>query len=228
MVTKIIKCLLRKKLNVIVEIYRQKVVDFLDLTVLNDIIYVNMALGTSFALYSDNTFFTLQPMYLFELGFSRVRWSSFLHFETYVWIANFINDFYHWIIFVSRNLNSQADAAVIIAIGIIFFNSEIRVIYISRGLIWIKFQTTSGAAADFVSRIFLTLMSLCIHVKARYVYLAGAIFMILSRFGLIKNNFKILFLQLINRLIIFWINNSFLEPIRFLRNGCHNGLYGLF
>lgn len=94
MVTKIIKCLLRNKLNVIVEIYRQKVVDFLDLTVLNDIIYVNMALGTSFALYSDNTFFTLQPMYLFELGFSRVRWSSFLHFETYVWIANFINDFY--------------------------------------------------------------------------------------------------------------------------------------
>lgn len=72
MVTKIIKCSLRKKLDVIAKIYRQKVVDFLDLTVLNDLIYVNMALGTSFALYSDNTFFTLQPMYLFELGFSRV------------------------------------------------------------------------------------------------------------------------------------------------------------
>lgn len=51
---------------------RQKVVDFLDLTLFNDLIYVNIALGMSFALYSDTAFFTLQPMYLFQLGFSKV------------------------------------------------------------------------------------------------------------------------------------------------------------
>lgn len=50
----------------------QKVVDFLDLGLLNDFIYVNIVLGISFALYSDTSFFTLQPMYLFELGFSKV------------------------------------------------------------------------------------------------------------------------------------------------------------
>lgn len=54
---------------------RQKVVDFLDLTLFKDLIYVNIALGMSFALYSDTAFFTLQPMYLFELGFSKVKLS---------------------------------------------------------------------------------------------------------------------------------------------------------
>lgn len=46
--------------------------DFLDLTLLNDLIYVNIVLGISFALYSDTSFFTIQPMYLFELGFTKV------------------------------------------------------------------------------------------------------------------------------------------------------------
>lgn len=50
---------------------RQKVVNFLDLTLLKDLVYLNIVLGISFALYSDNSFFTLQPMYLFELGFSK-------------------------------------------------------------------------------------------------------------------------------------------------------------
>lgn len=50
----------------------QMVIDFLDLTLLNDLVYVNIVLGISFALYSDVAFFTLQPMYLFELGFSKV------------------------------------------------------------------------------------------------------------------------------------------------------------
>lgn len=48
------------------------VVDFLDLTLLNDPIYVNIVLGISFALYSDMAFFTLQPLYLFELGYTKV------------------------------------------------------------------------------------------------------------------------------------------------------------
>ncbi|XP_031626281.1 uncharacterized protein LOC116342706 isoform X2 [Contarinia nasturtii] len=99
----------------------QKVVDFLDLTLFNDLIYVNIALGCGFALYSDTAFFTLQPMYLFELGFSKT------------------------------------DASVIIAIG---------------------------AAADLGSRIFMAVMSLCIQVKARHIYLAGAVLTIVTRFTL--------------------------------------------
>lgn len=96
-------------------------VDFLDLTLVKDIVYMNLALGVSFALYSDTAFFTLQPMYLFELGFSK------------------------------------ADAAKIIAIG---------------------------AAADLSSRIFMAIVSLCVQVKARYIYLAGATFTIIARFSM--------------------------------------------
>lgn len=40
-----------------------------------------------------------------------------------------------------------------------------------------------GAAADLGSRILLAIMSLFIQVKARYVYLTGAICTIASRFG---------------------------------------------
>lgn len=54
-------------------IFRRKVVDFLDLTLLEDFVYVNIVLGISFALYSDTSFFTIQPMYLFELGFAKVN-----------------------------------------------------------------------------------------------------------------------------------------------------------
>lgn len=50
----------------------QVLVDFLDLTLLKDPIYVNIVLGISFALYSDLAFFTLQPMYLFMIGFGKV------------------------------------------------------------------------------------------------------------------------------------------------------------
>ncbi|XP_055300591.1 uncharacterized protein LOC129567563 [Sitodiplosis mosellana] len=97
----------------------KKVVDFLDLTLLKDLVYVNIVLGTTFALYSDNSFFTLEPMYLFELGFSK------------------------------------ADTAKIIS---------------------------AGAAADLSSRLFLAVTSFFIQVKARYVYLAGAIATIFVRF----------------------------------------------
>ena len=52
--------------------FRQKVVDFLDLSLLKDIVYLNMVIGIALSLYSDGTFYTLLPMYLFELGFSKV------------------------------------------------------------------------------------------------------------------------------------------------------------
>ncbi|XP_062564632.1 monocarboxylate transporter 7 [Armigeres subalbatus] len=98
----------------------QVLVDFLDLTLLRDPIYVNIVLGISFALYSDLAFFTLQPMYLFMIGFGK------------------------------------PDVSLIIAIG---------------------------AAADLLSRVFLAISSTCLNIKARYVYLAGALFTILARFA---------------------------------------------
>uniref|UniRef100_A0A7G3APX1 Putative monocarboxylate transporter n=2 Tax=Lutzomyia longipalpis TaxID=7200 RepID=A0A7G3APX1_LUTLO len=49
----------------------QVLVDFLDLTLMTDLVYVNIVLGISFALFSDNTFFAVLPMYLFELNFSK-------------------------------------------------------------------------------------------------------------------------------------------------------------
>ncbi|XP_001869607.2 monocarboxylate transporter 9 [Culex quinquefasciatus] len=98
----------------------QVLIDFLDLTLLKDPIYVNIVLGISFALYSDLAFFTLQPMYLFMIGFGK------------------------------------PDVSLIIAIG---------------------------AAADLLSRVFLAISSTCLNIKARYVYLAGALFTILARFA---------------------------------------------
>ncbi|XP_055611499.1 monocarboxylate transporter 7 [Uranotaenia lowii] len=98
----------------------QVLVDFLDLTLLKDPIYVNIVLGISFALYSDLAFFTLQPMYLFMIGYNR------------------------------------PDVSLIIAIG---------------------------AGADLLSRVFLAISSTCLNIKARYVYLAGALFTILARFA---------------------------------------------
>lgn len=46
-------------------------VDFLDLTLLKDLVYVNIAIGVTMSLYSDGGFFILLPMYLFDLGYSK-------------------------------------------------------------------------------------------------------------------------------------------------------------
>ncbi|XP_061396623.1 monocarboxylate transporter 9 [Musca vetustissima] len=56
----------------------QIVVDFLDLTLLKKPIYVNIVMGISFALYSDIAFFTLQPLYMFELGFNKPDTASII------------------------------------------------------------------------------------------------------------------------------------------------------
>lgn len=50
----------------------QKIVNLLDLTLFQDPVYVNIVIGISFVIYSDNAFFTILPMYLFELGFDKV------------------------------------------------------------------------------------------------------------------------------------------------------------
>ena len=46
------------------------VVDFLDLTLLKDMVYLNIAIGISLVNYSDVAFFTFQPLYLFNIGYS--------------------------------------------------------------------------------------------------------------------------------------------------------------
>lgn len=48
-----------------------KIVDFLDLTLLKDMIYVNIALGVACGLFSDNMFTSILPLYLNSLGFNR-------------------------------------------------------------------------------------------------------------------------------------------------------------
>lgn len=46
-----------------------KIVDFLDLTLMKDLIYVNIAIGISCGLFSDNIFTSILPLYLKSLGF---------------------------------------------------------------------------------------------------------------------------------------------------------------
>ena len=98
----------------------QVLIDFLDLNLLKDPIYVNIALGISLAHFSDATFFIFQPLYLFTLEYSK-------------------QDIFYIIAF--------------------------------------------GAAADFTSRIILAASSIYIEVKARNVYLAGALFTVFARLG---------------------------------------------
>lgn len=48
-----------------------------------------------------------------------------------------------------------------------------------------------GAAADLGSRIFLAIMSLMVETKARNIFLAGAIGIILVRFGIFSQQFQL-------------------------------------
>lgn len=50
----------------------EKIVDFLDLNLLKDAIYVNIVAGFTFAMFSDNMFSTLLPVYMMDNGFSNV------------------------------------------------------------------------------------------------------------------------------------------------------------
>lgn len=53
-------------------LFRGKLVDFLDLRLLKDMVYLNIVLGLTFALFADHFFFVLQPMYLYDLKISKV------------------------------------------------------------------------------------------------------------------------------------------------------------
>lgn len=56
--------------------FLSKIVHILDLTFLKDAIYVNIALGFSFAMFSENMFNALVPIFLVQKGFSQVGSNS--------------------------------------------------------------------------------------------------------------------------------------------------------
>lgn len=84
----------------------------------------------------------------------------------------------------------------------------------------------TGMAADLVSRIFLTVLSLFISVNARYFFLCGAISTILLRFG------NWIFISLIclntwNIFLVFYFQNGFqfyLQKLAFLEISDYMGM----
>lgn len=98
----------------------------------------------------------------------------------------------------------------------------------------IKLQTDTsyiiaiGAAADLASRVCLAIMSLCIQVKARYVYLAGAILMILARFGEIRIWLCRIYPILIYLIGVFFSNPVFLNVFDFYGIAILTAIMGFF
>lgn len=54
-------------------IFRQKTADFLDLTLFQDFIFLNIMIGLFLVSFADDYFATLQPMYLLDLNISKVK-----------------------------------------------------------------------------------------------------------------------------------------------------------
>lgn len=63
--------------------FRRKVVDILDLTLLKDVVYVNIVSGLTFAHLADAYFSILLPMYLSELNISKVNFNIFFYVIIY-------------------------------------------------------------------------------------------------------------------------------------------------
>lgn len=56
-----------------------RIVHLLDLKLLNNAIYVNIIFGFTFAIFSDNMFSAVLPIYMMiDKGFSKVRMDDFL------------------------------------------------------------------------------------------------------------------------------------------------------
>lgn len=66
-----------KRKSIILLTSRQKFVDILDLTLLKDVVYVNIISGLTFAHLADAYFAILLPMYLSELNISKVNFINF-------------------------------------------------------------------------------------------------------------------------------------------------------
>ncbi|XP_030566197.1 uncharacterized protein LOC115766416 [Drosophila novamexicana] len=110
------------------------IVDFLDLTLLKKPIYVNIVLGITFALYSDISFFTMQPSYLFELGYTKAD------------TANVIA------------IGAAADllSRIFLAITAIFIQVPARYIYLAGALFTIFARIALNGITDFVGMACIT------------------------------------------------------------------------
>lgn len=58
--------------------YRQTVVEFLDLSLLKDVIYDNIIFGMALTFFADLTFFTLEPLFLDKNNLSKVIFQIFI------------------------------------------------------------------------------------------------------------------------------------------------------
>lgn len=63
-------------------IFRKKLVDLLDLTLFNDWIYVNILIGITIALFSEDSFSVLLPLYLLDEGFTKEKTAVILSVES--------------------------------------------------------------------------------------------------------------------------------------------------
>lgn len=165
---------------------------------------MNIVLGISFTLYSDTSFFTIQPMYLFELGFTKVNYTKY---KGSILIIAII-----FKIAFQTEINSLRPSPI----------SHIRSIFPFFPQPDTALIIAIGAAADLGSRCILAVMSLFVQVKARYVYLAGAIFTIVSRFGKkLANGYS-------NRLMLFSSVSVFLGIFDFTGMAIITGVMGFF
>lgn len=58
-------------------LFRQTVAEFLDLTLLKDLVFDNIVFGMALAFFADLTFFTLEPLFLVKNHLSKVRYTQY-------------------------------------------------------------------------------------------------------------------------------------------------------
>lgn len=80
-------------------------------------------------------------------------------------------------------------------------------------------MVSTAATADVCSRIFFTILTLCMKLKARYIYLAGVLCQIALRFGMVLIALNIFqgFLECtrrISRFECFYVNFINVSPIK--------------
>lgn len=81
---------------IILTIFRQKIVDFLDLTLLKDVVYVNIVFGLTCTHISDQYFYVLMPKYLEELNISKVTIRANLaNLFIYIFRSDVVISFFH-------------------------------------------------------------------------------------------------------------------------------------
>ncbi|KAH8398043.1 hypothetical protein KR222_011561, partial [Zaprionus bogoriensis] len=110
------------------------IVDFLDLTLFKQPVYVNIVLGITFALYSDIAFFTMQPSYLFELGYSKADTASI----------------------IAIGATADLISRISLAFTAIFIQVPARYIYLAGALFTMFVRFAFDGIVDFMSMAYIT------------------------------------------------------------------------